>query len=169
MDECTVTNYDVTLRLLYKCNPKTTTLKITYFLTPPSVRRWECLNVVCTWERSSSRKMFEVEIPGWRAVQAYVGNLSFLVLVSLVWICCAIVSCVVGWCSNVVDATVAKETSSVEAGAYVGAKHDAVMRDVSRRRVSAAKVEKTSQLDCDSRSRASPGNKFYAVRKGRRP
>jgi hypothetical protein len=35
MDECTVTNYDVTLRLLYKCNPKTTTLKITYFLTPP--------------------------------------------------------------------------------------------------------------------------------------
>jgi hypothetical protein len=33
MDECTVTNYDVTLRLLYRCNPKTTTLKIAYFLT----------------------------------------------------------------------------------------------------------------------------------------
>ena len=113
------------------------------------------------------RKMVEVEIPGWRAVQAYVGNLSFMGLVSLVWICCAIVSCVVGWCSNVVYAVVVKETSSVEVGAYVGAEQNAVMRDVSRKRVSVAKVEKTSQLDCDSRNRARPGSKFYVVRKGR--
>ena len=102
--------------------------------------------------------MFEVEIHGWRAMQACVGNLSFLVIVGLVWICCAIVSRVVGWCSNEVGAGVAKETSSVEAGAFVGAEHDAVMRDVGRRRVSAVNVVKTSQLDCDSRSRARPGN-----------
>lgn len=115
------------------------------------------------------RKMVEVEIPEWRAVQAYVGSLTFLGLVGLVWICSAVVSPVIRWCSNVVDVVVAKETSSVEVGAYVGAEHDAVMRDVSRRRVSTAKVEKTSQLDCDSRNRARPGSKFYAVRKGRRP
>ncbi|KAG0558244.1 hypothetical protein KC19_10G013900 [Ceratodon purpureus] len=114
--------------------------------------------------------MVEVEVPGWRAVQAYVCNLSFTGLVGfLVWVCCAIVARVVNWCSSLVDAIVARETSGGEVDSCGVAEQDGVTQSEVRGRGSFVKKEKSSQLDGGFESRARLGTKFYAVRKGRRP